>query len=136
MVLGGADRNVEQLGAYVAWLINNRLFTDYIERTASDALTDVRLQSVNGADFLATELHGELKASDLTKEGQAFTEHYLLSGRYAADYQTVPFHGENEWLRYGDLAPLISAAYRAFNGAPVSGAKNKIAKVLQFPRKK
>ena len=64
-----ATRNVEQLGAYIAWLINNRMFTDYVERTCEDAITNVRLQSTTGADFLATDLHGELKPSHLTDEG-------------------------------------------------------------------
>ena len=48
MVLGGEDRNVEELGAYVAWLINSRMFTDYVERTSESAITDVRLQSSTG----------------------------------------------------------------------------------------
>lgn len=136
MVLGGEARNVEQLGAYVAWLINNRMFSDYIERTCEDAITNVRLQSETGADFLATGLHGELKPSDLTEEGKAFTEHYLVSGQYEADYQSVEFHGENEWLRYGDLAPLVSKALRDFNGESKPTMTKKIAKVLQFPKRK
>ena len=37
MVLGGESRNVEQLGAYVAWLINNRLFQDNYRAVLGDA---------------------------------------------------------------------------------------------------
>ncbi len=136
MVLGGNARNVEQLGAYVAWLVNNRMFTDYVERTSEDALTNVRLQSSTGADFLATDLHGELKPTALTEEGKAFTEHYLLSGQFDADYATVEFHGENEWIRYSDLAPLISKALRDFQGESEPSVTKKIAKVLQFPSRK
>lgn len=133
MILGGEERNVELLGAYVAWLINNRLFTDYIERTCEDALTDVRLQSSTGADFLATGLHGELTHSALTETGKAFTEHYLLSGKFADDYDSVEFSGENEWIRYGDLAPLISKAFREFTGEQNASPVKKLAKVLKFP---
>ena len=137
MVLGGEARNVEQLGAYIAWLINNRMFTDYVERTSEDAMTNVRLQSATGADFLATDLHGELTASQLTETGRAFTEHYFLSGLYATHYESVEFDGENEWVRYGDLAPIISSAFREFEGKKNSSAKpgvvKKLAKVLQFP---
>ncbi len=133
MILGGDARNVEQLGAYVAWLINNRLFTDYIERTCEDGLTNVRLQSTTGADFLATDLHGELAPSALIDTGKTFTEKYLLSGRYDADYQSVEFHGENEWVRYQDLAPLISKAFREFESDQNPSAVKKLAKVIKFP---
>ena len=135
MILGGEDRNVEQLGAYVAWLINNRLFVDYVERTSADAMTGVRMQSSTGADFLATELHGELQASHLTEEGQQFTEHYVLTGRFDEDFQRVEFDGENEWLRYADLAPLISSAYRRFEEDRNPSLGKKLAKVIQFPRR-
>lgn len=139
MVLGGDARNVEQLGAYIAWLINNRMFTDYVERTCEDAITNVRLQSTTGADFLATDLHGELKPSHLTDEGRSFTEHYLLSELYDAHYESVEFDGENEWIRYGDLAPLISAAFREFQHKDTlasTGVVKKVAKILQFPSRK
>lgn len=136
MVLGGEDRNVEELGAYVAWLINSRMFTDYVERTSESAITDVRLQSSTGADFLATDLHGELKPSALSDTGRLFTEYYLLSGRYNQDYQSVEFSGENEWVRYGDLAPLMSKAFREFEADQNPRVVNKLAKVLQFPRKR
>ena len=139
MVLGGDARNVEQLGAYIAWLVNNRMFTDYVERVSEDAITGVRLQSTTGADFLATDLHGELMPSHLTETGQQFTEHYLLSGLYDAHYESVEFDGENEWIRYGDLAPLISSAFREFqhkDALPGSGVVNKVAKILQFPSRK
>ena len=133
MILGGEARNVEQLGAYVSWLINNRLFTDYIERTCEDGLTNVRLQSTTGADFLATNLHGELNQSALTDTGKSFTETYLLSGRYDTDYQSIEFHGENEWVRYQDLAPSISKAFREFENPEKSGTVKKLAKVIKFP---
>lgn len=133
MILGGEARNVEQLGAYIAWLINNRMFTDYIERTCEDGITNVRLQSATGADFLATELHGELTPSALTDTGKAFTEHYLLSGRFDNDYRSVEFIGDNEWLRYADLAPLISKAFRDHESAQNPGTIKKLAKVIKFP---
>ena len=132
MILGGESRNVEQLGAYVAWLINNRMFIDYVERTSGDALTGVRMQSSTGADFLATELHGELQSTQLTDIGAEFTEHYLVSGKYDVDYARVQFGGENEWLRYADLAPLISAAYREFEELKKPGLVKKLAKVIRF----
>lgn len=134
MVLGGEDRNVEQLGAYVAWLINHQLFQDHVERSAGSALTRVRMQDLNGGDFLSLALHGELEAAHLTDQGRAFTEHYLLSGRYDKDYATVKFDGENEWQRYADLAPLITRAFREFEDG--KKPKGMLAKVLQFPGRK
>jgi hypothetical protein len=133
LILGGTDRNVEKLGAYVAWLINNRLFTDYIERTCESEITDVRLQSTTGADFLATALHGELTPNMLEPEGKAFTERYLLSGKYDEDYQSVEFIGDDEWVRYADLAPLISKAFRGEDANEQTGVTKKLAKVLKFP---
>ena len=136
MVLGGEFRNVEQLGAYVAWLINNQLFQETIERAAVSGVTRVRMQDLTGADFLSTELHGELKPEQRTKAGRAFTEHYLLSGLYDKDYQQVQFVGENEWLRYADLAPLISRAYRSFAKPERISLSGTLAKVLKFPSRK
>ena len=133
MVLGGESRNVEQLGAYVAWLINNHLFQEHIERTASKGITRVRMQDLTGAGFLSTELHGELRSEQLTEAGRAFTEHYLLSDLYDKDYGQVELVGENEWLRYADLAPLISRAYHRFSKPTFVG---KVAKILKFPSPK
>jgi hypothetical protein len=133
MVLGGEARNVEQLGAYVAWLINNRLFGPNVERESGRSVTRVRMQDFTGADFLATELHGELKSDQLTGPGRSFTEHYLLSNMYDQDYLQVDFTGENEWLRYADLAPLISKAYRNFNEPARRSLTGSIAKILKFP---
>jgi hypothetical protein len=136
MVLGGESRNVEKLGAYVAWLINNRLFQDNIEQAAGSGITRVRMQDLTGADFLSTELHGELKPEQLTEPGRAFTRHYLLSGVYDKDYLQVPFMGDNEWLRYADLAPLISRAYRSFSEPERTSLGGTLAKILKFPARK
>lgn len=136
MVLGGESRNVEQLGAYVAWLINNQLFQEHIERAAGSGITRVRMQDLTGADFLSTELHGELKPEQLTEAGRAFTEYYLLSDLYDSDYQQVQFIGDNEWLRYADLAPLISRAFRSFSQPKQTGLTGTLAKILKFPSRK
>ena len=133
MVLGGEARNVEQLGAYVAWLINNQLFQEHIERDAGNGFTRVRMQDLTGADFLSTELLGELKPEQLTEMGRAFTEHYLLSDLYDKDYDQVHFIGDNEWLRYADLAPLISRAYRSYSTPRRQSLGGKLAKILKFP---
>jgi hypothetical protein len=136
MVLGGESRNVEQLGAYVAWLINNRLLHYSLESAEGREITRVRMQDLTGADFLATELHGELKPEQLTEQGRAFTRHYLLSGLYDKDFLQVQFIGDNEWLRYADLAPLISRAYRSFGEPERTGLGGTLAKVLKFPFRK
>ena len=133
MVLGGETRNVEQLGAYVAWLINNRLFELNVERESERSFTRVRMQDFTGADFLSTELHGELSSELLTESGRYFTEYYLMSGMYDRDYHQVDFAGENEWVRYADLAPLISKAYLNFNKPVRSSLKSSIGKILKFP---
>ncbi len=136
MVLGGETRNVEQLGAYIAWLISNHLLADHVERSASRSATRVRMQDLNGGDFLATELHGELMPEHLNETGRAFTEAYLLSGQYDADYQQVTFEGENEWLRYEELAPLISKAFQVHRAPKKVGFANTVAKILPFPSRK
>ena len=136
MVLGGESRNVEQLGAYVAWLINNRLLQDSFESAGGREITRVRMQDLTGADFLATELHGELKPEQLTEQGRAFTRHYLLSGLYDKDFLQVQFIGDNEWLRYAELAPLISQAYRSFSEPERTGLGGRLAKILKFPLRK
>ena len=136
MVLGGESRNVEQLGAYVAWLINNRLLQDNFESAGGREITRVRMQDLTGADFLATELHGELRPEQLTDQGRAFTRHYLLSGLYDKDFLQVQFIGDNEWLRYAELAPLISRAYRSFSEPERTGLGGTLANILRFPSRK
>ena len=136
MVLGGESRNVEQLGAYVAWLINNRLLQDNFESVGGREIMRVRMQDLTGADFLATELHGELRPEQLTETGRAFTRHYLLSGLYDKDFLQVRFIGDNEWLRYAELAPLISRAYRSFSEPERTGLGGTLAKILKFPSRK
>ena len=84
MVLGGESRNVEQLGAYVAWLINNRLLQDNFESAGGREITRVRMQDLTGADFLATELHGELRPEQLTETGRALSLARAL--RFASDF--------------------------------------------------
>jgi hypothetical protein len=59
-----------------------------------------------------------------------------LSGLYDKDYHQVQFIGDNEWLRYADLAPLISRAYRSFGEPGGTGLSGTLAKILKFPSRK
>ncbi len=133
MILGGESRNVEKLGAYVAWLIMNRLISNELETTESRIITRVRLHDASGADFLSTVLHGELRAEHLTAEGRIFTSEYLSNGNYEKDYAEVDYDGENEWHRYLDLAPKITRRYQAKRQSEEPGFIQKTAKVLRFP---
>lgn len=132
MVLGGEHRNVERLGLYVAWLINHQLFLPHVEEGAGRSMTRVRMQDQTGADFLSLELHGELKPEHLTDSGRRFTEKYLLGGQFDIDYDGVSFDGDNEWIRYAEVAPLITRAYRSAEKAE-SSVTGGLAKVLKFP---
>jgi len=133
MILGGTQRNAERLGAFVAWLVSNQLFTPHVEKSAGSTATRVRMHDLTGADFLAMELHGELKPEQLTEPGQSFTEHYLMSGQFDADYDSVDFNGENEWIRYEALAPKMTKAYQAFVKPAKTGLLQATAKILKFP---
>ena len=133
MILGGAERNAEKLGAYVAWLVSNQLIAPRIEKIGGSSVTRVRMHDLTGADFLATVLHGELKADQLSEAGQAFTEHYLVSGLFDEDYEHLEYSGENEWHRFEEISPKITRAYQNFLQAKKPGLLKTTAKILRFP---
>lgn len=132
LILGGEARNAESLGLVVAWLICNRLISDYLERSRSDAIARVRMHELTGPAFLTTVLDGELKAEHLNAEGQRFAEEFLLSGHFQAIFDAANFVGDNEWARYAEIAPRLTSAYRGERGAEQTPTK-KSAKVIQFP---
>ena len=135
--LGGVGRNVEYLGALVAWLVSNSLLEPAVERDAGAAAARVRMQDLDGPAFLTTVLHGELKPGHLTEAGQKFLDGYFVSGQYEADYNDCRYSGEDEWLRFDEVSPRISKAYREFSQPEpevrASVLRSVGAKVLQFP---
>ncbi len=129
MNLSGPERNVERLGALVAWLVSNHLLDAGLERDEGRKIASVRMQDMNGPEFLTTVLHGDLKAAHLSNAGRDFIEHYVQSGRYLEDYARCRYQGENEWHRYDEIGPVISAAYRQYATPKPSIS----AKILSFP---
>ena len=129
---GESSRNVEYLGAFIAWLTVNHLLAENVERAAGSAVARVRMQDLSGPEFLTTILHGELRAAHLTDDASRFVEHYFVGGKYLKDYATCEYQGEDEWLRYDEIAPKITAAFRKFN-APRGTLREKTAKILKFP---
>ena len=87
---------------------------------------------MSGPEFLTTVLHGELRSEHLNEIGRRFTEHYFVSGVFEIDYNAIDYTGENEWLRYREISPAITAAFQSFNTGNVSQTKRS-AKILQFP---
>ena len=130
--LGGDERNVERLGVFVAWLVSNHLLDPVFEKTAGSAVARLRLQDLTGPEFLATVLHGELKPTHLNEVGRGFAEDYFVSGRFNADYCRSEYTGENEWLRYNEVSPSVTAAFRQYC-APKPRWKGLGAKILRFP---
>ncbi len=130
--LSGEDRNVERLGTFVAWLVTNDLLEESLQRSAASSVARVRMQDLTGPEFLTTVLHGEFKPVHLKQHGQHFVEDYFVSGRYDADYETCEYAGENEWIRFDEVSPRITAAFRSFN-QPKSAIRSLGAKILKFP---
>ena len=127
MVLGEDNRNAESLGLLVAWLVAHDMMSESLESSVGRDMARVRMQDMTGADFLSVVLHGELASAHLSAAGQAFVESYLLTGRYQRDYDGAGYEGENEWHRYDELAPLISAAHQKLN------KPQRNAKIIKFP---
>ena len=134
LILGGDGRNAESLGLVVAWLISNRLISDYLERSRSDAIARVRMHDLTGPAFLTTILDGELKAEHLNAEGRRFAEEFLLDGRFQAIYDEANFVGDNEWARYATIAPKITSAWRP-EPKPRPKPTTTSARILQFPNR-
>lgn len=129
--LGGADRNVEKLGLLTAWLVSNNLTAASVEDNHGTAVTRLKMQDLSGPEFLTTALHGEIRADQLTPEGQAFLESYFVSGQFDADYASCDSEAEDDWLQYKAVAPLISAAWH-HRQQPAKEA-GFTAKILRFP---
>ncbi|MDA0791791.1 MAG: hypothetical protein O2780_20325 [Proteobacteria bacterium] len=129
MNLNGPERNVERLGALTAWLISNHLLDAHLERDQGRKIARVRMQDMTGPEFLTTVLHGDLKATHLNDVGRDFVEAYLKSGRYLDDYARCRYQGENEWHRYDEIGPMITAAFRQHT----KPAPTMTARILKFP---
>ncbi|MFT4712055.1 MAG: hypothetical protein ACJAVI_003488 [Candidatus Azotimanducaceae bacterium] len=147
--LNGEENNVDRLGTFVAWLVANNLLASDLEKRAGSSVARLRMQDLNGADFLATVMHGEFKVEHLAESARKFVEDYFVSGTYEADfnscaynsteYTSLEHNGENVWLLYDEVAPKISKAFHQFNNPPSppkSKAKTALAKILQFPSRK
>ncbi len=134
-ILGGSERNVEQVGTYIAWLVSNNHLSTYIENSAATAVTRVRMQDLSGAEFLTTVLSGELRPEHLSPEAQRFTEHYYLSGDFQRDYDSQETDPEDDWYTYKLVSPRITTAYMAFAnpGKSLAGKVTGGAKILSFP---
>ncbi len=135
MILGGSSRNVEYLGAFVAWLLSNGMLSAEIEHSAGRAIARVRMQDMTGSAFLTTVLHGELTPHQLNDVGRAFSDSYFVSGRYQADYDRCEFRGDSDWRFYDEVSPYITAAFQAHVKAP-SRLNALTAKILKFPGRK
>ena len=128
--LHGEDRNAEKLGAYIAWLIANDLMSDYQIKVCGADIAMVRMQAMTGPAFLTTVLDGEFKQSQLNDVGQSFSEHYFMTDKYTEDYDSCQYEGDDEWHRFDELSPKISAAFRLWKQP---ATKKGLAKIIQFP---
>lgn len=133
--LGGEGRNVEALGVFVAWLVANDLLDPAFAASAGAPVTRLRMQDLNGAEFLTTVMHGELAPHQLTDDGRRFTESYFLSGEFQRDYDAVDYTGSDEWHRYDLVAPRIRSAWQKLH-SPLQKIRSTGAKILQFPGRK
>ena len=130
--LGGAERNAERLGLFVAWLVSNHLLDPVLEKSAGSAVARLRLQDLTGPEFLTTVLHGELMPAHLNEVGRGFVDDYFVSGTFNALFATSTYCGEDEWIRYKELSPGISAAFRRYKN-PESSFPRPSAKIIRFP---
>ena len=128
----GQDCNAERLGAFVAWLVTNNLLEPVFERTVEKAAARVKMQDMTGPEFLTTALHGELAPKHLNDEGRDFVEAYFMSGQFESDFALCEYVGENEWYRYDEISPFVSAAFKQ-HGDPQPLRRQRSAKILSFP---
>ena len=142
--LNGEENNIDRLGTFVAWLVANDLLASDLERRAGSSVARLRMQDLNGADFLATVMHGEFKVEHLAEKARKFVEDYFVSGTYELDFNSCEYNArenkdENVWLLYDEVAPKVSKAYHQFNNPPSKNqnmVKTTLGKILQFPSRK
>ena len=130
--LGGTDRNVEYLGAFIAWLASNDMLAETLVRDAGSAVARVRMQDLTGPAFLTTVLHGDIRPEHLNDNGRRLVEQYFVTGAYRTDYESCEYKGDDEWLRYDEVAPKITSAWRRMSAAEANPVK-RLAKVIRFP---
>jgi hypothetical protein len=146
-----SDRHNAELGIYVAWLARLGLLSTALQRAHGDGIAALHFQSETGSAFLSTVLHGELHAEHLSPAGLAFTQGYLVSGRYGRDVALLaPSDAAPEWDRYAVVAPVIMAAYERWRTSGAEDARaapeppahaprqdrGPVARILRFPRRR
>jgi hypothetical protein len=137
MRFGRDDDATERLGLFVAWLVNHRMFTTELERRAATAVARVRLQDLNGTEFLSTVLNGDLRGSQLSPTGNAFTRAYFVSGRFHEDIDQLEAEQAQKtdpWVRYDRIAPVITKAYADWHREQHPTPLQRLAKIILFRR--
>jgi quinol-cytochrome oxidoreductase complex cytochrome b subunit len=56
----------------------------------------------------------------------------FVSGAFNDAFATSTYSGENEWIRYNEVSPGISAAFHRYTH-PESSSPRQNAKIIQFP---
>ncbi|MAI53415.1 MAG: hypothetical protein CMP96_03565 [Gammaproteobacteria bacterium] len=129
---GREQDNTQHLGAIVAFLASRDLLDARLIAAHASAVARVKMQDLNGAEFLTTVLNGELRATHCSPRGQSLCRVLLQGDEAVALRSAVDQSKEEDWLLFDEVLPQMSAALRAVE-APPSGLKRLAAKVLQFP---
>ena len=120
------DQAFVHTGLYVAWLVSRGFFepdSDDDRQAIKDTLSRVEPPCA-----VYEWYDGTLYEEMLTKEGNAFSNHYFHfdHGQFLGDYEAYAafglpsmFHVPNNWEAYDRLEPVFEARYSLFKGGQV-----------------
>ena len=110
---GREQDNTQHLGAIVAFLASRDLLDARLMAAHASAVARVKMQDLNGAEFLTTVLNGELRATHCSPRDQSLCR-VLLQGDEAVSLRSaVDQSKEEDWVLFDEVLPQMSAALRA-----------------------
>ncbi|MEE9327923.1 MAG: hypothetical protein V3U71_11610 [Cocleimonas sp.] len=105
------------IGVFLAWIIKSNLEGDF-HKESTEALEQVRNETMTGRDFFSMHCDEKLWEDDLNEEANAFAKFYYEDGTYFEDYESVLlnnlptlYHIENTWENFHKLEPKIAERF-------------------------
>jgi hypothetical protein len=110
---GSIDRAALPLGMYLAWCGNLHLLAAAFQQAHEGALLRLRYRELTPAEFLTATSGGTISSTDLTEEGQQFSE--ACYDLYLEDFQKTfggdGYSAKDDWAHYDQIAPLLTRRF-------------------------
>jgi len=110
------------IGMFITWIIQNDLIGETHIEDSKKLLEKVKSKQMTGREFFFAECNEKFWDTDLTKEGNEFTQFYYADekkgdhayGQYLVDYENILgishdslYEIEDSWDNYDKLKPIL-----------------------------